>query len=73
MTFPTTPRPVRARAVRRWAGAAAVVVTSSLVLAGGSDDPTPVAKSICAVLSDWLPKTTGSMIMVDGGVHALGV
>ncbi|GAA4616013.1 enoyl-ACP reductase FabI [Saccharopolyspora hordei] len=37
------------------------------------DDPTPVAKSICAVLSDWLPKTTGSMIMVDGGVHALGV
>ncbi|MBB5158151.1 enoyl-ACP reductase FabI [Saccharopolyspora phatthalungensis] len=37
------------------------------------NDPTPVAKSVCAVLSDWLPKTTGSMIMVDGGVHALGV
>ncbi|KAA5834482.1 enoyl-ACP reductase FabI [Saccharopolyspora hirsuta] len=37
------------------------------------NDPEPVAKSICAVLSDWLPKTTGSMIMVDGGVHALGV
>ena len=35
-------------------------------------DPTPVAKSVCAVLSDWLPKTTGSMIMVDGGVHAVG-
>ncbi|MEU6132689.1 enoyl-ACP reductase FabI [Saccharopolyspora sp. NPDC047091] len=26
------------------------------------NDPTPVAQSICAVLSDWLPKTTGSMI-----------
>ncbi|MQA08760.1 MAG: enoyl-ACP reductase FabI [Pseudonocardiaceae bacterium] len=36
-------------------------------------DPTPVAKSICALLSDWLPATTGSMIMVDGGVHALGM
>lgn len=37
-----------------------------------SSDPTPVAKTICAVLSDWLPSTTGSMIMVDGGVHATG-
>ena len=36
------------------------------------EDPTPVARSVCAVLSDWLPKTTGSMIMVDGGFHALG-
>jgi meromycolic acid enoyl-[acyl-carrier-protein] reductase len=35
-------------------------------------DATPVAKSICALLSDWLPKTTGSMVMVDGGVHAVG-
>ncbi|RBM22722.1 enoyl-[acyl-carrier-protein] reductase FabI [Prauserella sp. PE36] len=35
-------------------------------------DPTPVAKSICVALSDWLPATTGSMIMVDGGVHATG-
>lgn len=38
-----------------------------------SSDPTPVAKTICAVLSDWLPSTTGSMIMVDGGVHAMGI
>ncbi|GAB2751524.1 enoyl-ACP reductase FabI [Salinifilum aidingensis] len=36
------------------------------------DDPTPVARTVCAALSDWLPKTTGSMIMADGGVHALG-
>ncbi len=35
-------------------------------------DPTPVAKSICALLSDWLPATTGSMVWVDGGVHATG-
>ncbi|WP_033287544.1 enoyl-ACP reductase FabI [Amycolatopsis jejuensis] len=38
-----------------------------------SSDPEPTAKTVCAVLSDWLPATTGSMIMVDGGVHALGV
>ncbi|HEX9336118.1 MAG TPA: enoyl-ACP reductase FabI, partial [Pseudonocardiaceae bacterium] len=28
------------------------------------NDPTPVAKSVCALLSDWFPATTGSMIMV---------
>ncbi|CRK56220.1 Enoyl-[acyl-carrier-protein] reductase [NADH] [Alloactinosynnema sp. L-07] len=37
------------------------------------DDATPVAKSVCALLSDWLPATTGSMVWVDGGVHALGL
>lgn len=41
-------------------------------LGWATEDPTAVAKSICAVLSDWLPATTGSMIMVDGGVHMLG-
>jgi enoyl ACP reductase len=30
-------------------------------------DPTPVAKTVCAVLSDWLPATTGSIIYADGG------
>jgi enoyl-[acyl-carrier protein] reductase I len=37
------------------------------------NDATPVAKSICALLSDWLPATTGSMVWVDGGVHATGM
>jgi len=37
------------------------------------NDPTPVAKTVCAVLSDWMPATTGSMVMVDGGFHAIGV
>ncbi|RMI30343.1 NADH-dependent enoyl-ACP reductase InhA [Nocardia stercoris] len=32
-----------------------------------ADDPTVVAKSIVALLSDWLPGTTGSIIYVDGG------
>jgi enoyl ACP reductase len=30
-------------------------------------DPTPVAKTVCAVLSDWLPATTGTIIYADGG------
>lgn len=37
------------------------------------DDPTPVAKACVALLSDWFPATTGSMIHVDGGFHATGV
>lgn len=35
-------------------------------------DPTAVAKSVCTLLSDWLPATTGSMVWADGGVHAIG-
>jgi len=35
-------------------------------------DPEPVARTICAALSDWMPATTGSMIMADGGFHAVG-
>lgn len=35
------------------------------------DDPTPVAKTVCTVLSDWLPGTTASIIYVDGGAHAI--
>lgn len=36
-------------------------------------DPTPVARTACALLSDWLPATTGSMVWADGGFHAVGV
>jgi len=35
-------------------------------------DPSPVARSCVALLSDWLPATTGEIIHVDGGVHASG-
>jgi enoyl ACP reductase len=36
------------------------------------DDQEPAARAICALLSDWFPATTGEMIHVDGGYHALG-
>ena len=35
-------------------------------------DSVPVAKAVVALLSDWFPATTGSMIHVDGGYHAVG-
>jgi enoyl ACP reductase len=36
-------------------------------------DATPVARSTLALLSDWFPATTGELIHVDGGFHAMGV
>lgn len=37
------------------------------------NDATPVAKSCLALMSDWFPATTGELIHVDGGFHAMGV
>jgi enoyl-[acyl-carrier protein] reductase I len=36
-------------------------------------DPGPVARACVALLSDWFPATTGEMVHVDGGFHAMGV
>ncbi|MGO8968517.1 MAG: enoyl-ACP reductase FabI [Myxococcaceae bacterium] len=36
------------------------------------DDHAAVAKTAVALLSDWFPSTTGEMVHVDGGYHALG-
>ncbi len=35
-------------------------------------DTEPVARSAVALLSDWLPATTGEILHVDGGFHAMG-
>ncbi len=35
-------------------------------------DPVPAAQGAVALLSDWFPKTTGEIIHVDGGLHAMG-
>ena len=34
-------------------------------------DSSPVAKACVALLSDWFPATTGEIVHVDGGFHAL--
>jgi meromycolic acid enoyl-[acyl-carrier-protein] reductase len=36
------------------------------------NDSEPVAKACVALLSDWFPKTTGEIVHVDGGYHAVG-
>jgi enoyl-[acyl-carrier protein] reductase I len=36
-------------------------------------DPTPTARSCVALLSDWFPATSGEVVHVDGGFHAVGV
>ena len=36
-------------------------------------DPMPVARTCAALLSDWLPSTTGEVVHVDGGFHSTGV
>ncbi|MET9443603.1 enoyl-ACP reductase FabI [Streptomyces sp. NPDC006610] len=35
-------------------------------------DPEPAARAVAALLSDWFPRTTGEIVHVDGGVHAIG-
>ena len=35
-------------------------------------DMAPTAKAVVALLSDWFPATTGEIVHVDGGVHAMG-
>jgi len=37
-----------------------------------NDDQVPTAKAVCALLSDFFPATTGEIVHVDGGFHAMG-
>ncbi|MGH2463018.1 MAG: SDR family oxidoreductase, partial [Candidatus Limnocylindria bacterium] len=36
-------------------------------------DSVPVGRMVCFLLSDWATLTTGELIHVDGGFHALGI
>ena len=36
-------------------------------------NPEPTARACVALLSDWFPATTGEIVHVDGGGHAMGV
>ncbi len=40
-------------------------------LAWDIHDAQPIAKACVALLSDWLPATTGEILHVDGGLHAV--
>jgi enoyl-[acyl-carrier protein] reductase I len=34
-------------------------------------DPSPVARMVCVLLSEWAGMTTGEVVHVDGGFHAV--
>ncbi len=36
-------------------------------------DPTPVARAVCFLLSDWAVAISGEIVHADGGFHAMGV
>ncbi|MBO3748730.1 enoyl-ACP reductase FabI [Streptosporangiaceae bacterium NEAU-GS5] len=36
-------------------------------------DTAPPARAVVSLLSDWFPMTTGEIVHVDGGVHAMGI
>ena len=36
------------------------------------EDPEPTARACVALMSDWFPATTGEIVHVDGGFHAVG-
>jgi meromycolic acid enoyl-[acyl-carrier-protein] reductase len=37
-----------------------------------ASDPTPVARAVCFLLSDWAAAISGEILHVDGGFHAIG-
>ncbi|HZN14520.1 MAG TPA: enoyl-ACP reductase FabI [Acidimicrobiales bacterium] len=66
--------PVRTVAARGIAGFSKFedVWTARAPLGWDVTEPEPVARACIALLSDWFPATTGEIIHVDGGFHAVG-
>jgi meromycolic acid enoyl-[acyl-carrier protein] reductase len=66
--------PVRTMAAKSIPGFAAFedAFANRSPLGWNISDSTAVAKACVALLSDWFPLTTGEMVHVDGGYHAIG-
>jgi enoyl ACP reductase len=64
-TMAATSIPGFSKFEQAWAGRAP--------LGWDNNDAQPVARSTLALLSDWFPATTGELVHVDGGFHAMGV
>ncbi len=68
--------PLKTMAAKTHPGLRAVrgrVVRARTARLGRASDPEPVARTCVALLSDWFPATTGSIVYVDGGFSAIGV
>ncbi|GAB7006031.1 enoyl-ACP reductase FabI [Nocardioides sp. AN3] len=46
--------------------------TTRAPLGWDNTDQEPTARAVCALLSDFFPATTGEIVHVDGGFHAMG-
>ncbi len=46
--------------------------TTRAPLGWDNTDQEPTARAVCALLSDFFPTTTGEIVHVDGGFHAMG-
>jgi len=46
--------------------------SSRAPLGWDNTDQEPTARAVCALLSDFFPATTGEIVHVDGGFHAMG-
>lgn len=66
--------PLRTVAARSIPGFAAFeeVWNQRAPLGWSVDDPEPTARAVVSLLSNWWPATTGEIIHVDGGAHAVG-
>jgi len=67
--------PIRTTAATSIPGFEAIEVGWSARAPLGWDmtDAEPTARAVAALLSDWFPATTGEIVHVDGGVHAMGM
>lgn len=67
--------PIRTMAAKSIPGFAAFedAWTERAPLGWDVNDAAGVARTTVALLSDWFPQTTGEIIHVDGGFHAMGV
>jgi meromycolic acid enoyl-[acyl-carrier-protein] reductase len=66
--------PIRTMAMRSIPGAEKFedLWTARAPLGWDMSDAEPTARACVALLSDWFPATTGEIVHVDGGVHAMG-
>lgn len=66
--------PIRTLAARSIPGADAFENTwpERAPLGWDHHDAEPTARACCALMSDWFPATTGEIVHVDGGLHAVG-
>ena len=46
-------------------------LTTQLDVHASRRNPTPVARAVCFLLSDWSEAISGELIHVDGGAHAV--